>query len=207
MSGTLRERTLAMAGMLQAAYLVRQAARAGRTEETPFAASLASVLATDARNTEEVYGGVHGVRKGLEILSNLLSGRDKERDLEITRYVLAIVHLERKLAKNRELFALLDAGIERAKAQAQHYGVTHDNIVASLAETYTQSISKIPPKIIVSGEHGHLTVPQNAAKVRALLLAVMRSAVLWRQKGGNRLQLMFGRGKTMGMAQALLRED
>jgi high frequency lysogenization protein len=40
--------------------------------------------------------------------------------------------------------------------------------------------------------------------VRTLLLAGLRSAVLWRQLGGGRFDLMFGRKKIMREAEALL---
>ena len=44
-----------------------------------------------------------------------------------------------------------------------------------------------------------------AAKVRATLLAGIRSAVLWRQSGGNRWQLIFGRRKIIEQAGRLLK--
>jgi high frequency lysogenization protein len=57
---------------------------------------------------------------------------------------------------------------------------------------------------MVSGEHGHLNNPAIAAKVRATLLAGIRSAVLWRQLGGRRWQLLFARSKIARAATELL---
>ncbi|GAM56239.1 hypothetical protein JCM19232_5254 [Vibrio ishigakensis] len=42
------------------------------------------------------------------------------------------------------------------------------------------------------------------AKVRALLLAGIRSAVLWRQVGGKRRHLIFSRKKMVEQAEILL---
>ena len=47
--------------------------------------------------------------------------------------------------------------------------------------------------------------PRNAERIRALLLAGIRSATLWRQLGGNRWQLFFSRRKILKDAYALLR--
>ncbi len=206
MSGTPNERVLALAGLLQATLLVRQVARQGNVDAESFRASLESILQTDAATTEDVYGGLAGIRMGLEALTTLFSSATKERDLEVIRYGLAVIHLERKLRKNPAMLKTLEAGIARVKAQTAHFDVNHENVVANVADVYAQTISKLTPRIVVSGEHGYLTAPQNADKVRALLLAAMRSAVLWHQKGGNRLQLILGRSKLMRTAQALLAE-
>jgi len=58
----------------------------------------------------------------------------------------------------------------------------------------------------VNGEQGYLATPLIAAKVRAGLLAGVRSAVLWRQLGGNRWQLLFGRRRIAREAGRLLRQ-
>jgi high frequency lysogenization protein len=76
--------------------------------------------------------------------------------------------------------------------------------LANLAGCYSETISTLSPRIVVLGEHGHLSNPDVANTVRALLLAAIRSAVLWRQCGGNRLQLLFGRRKLIAEAQRLL---
>ncbi|MEK7758734.1 MAG: DUF489 family protein, partial [Pseudomonadota bacterium] len=49
-----------------------------------------------------------------------------------------------------------------------------------------------------------LSNPAIADKVRAALLAGIRSAVLWRQLGGRRWQLLFSRGKLARTAAELL---
>jgi high frequency lysogenization protein len=42
------------------------------------------------------------------------------------------------------------------------------------------------------------------SKVRAALLAGIRSAVLWQQVGGGRLQLMFSRQRLLSEAKTIL---
>ena len=55
-SDPLHDRTLALAGLFQAARLAQTLAREGRADEPAFAASLKSLFSFDAENVAEVYG-------------------------------------------------------------------------------------------------------------------------------------------------------
>ena len=59
------ERTLALAGVFQAARLVRDLARHGRADEQAMAASIGSLFAFEPESTEAVFGNLAGVRLGL----------------------------------------------------------------------------------------------------------------------------------------------
>jgi len=190
--------------MFQAGQLIRQISQEGTADPEPFEASIHSILNVDALTTEAVYSGLQGVAFGLSILKTLFNTTQKQRDLDVARYVFGIIQLDKKLNKNQKMLNTISIGIERAIAQSQLYGVIHENVIANLAGIYTETISNLSPKIIVSGSPNHLTNPKNADKVRALLLALMRSAVLWRQKGGRRWQIILGRGKIMQEANACL---
>lgn len=198
------DQLIALAGMFQAGSLVRQAAREGRVDSDAFEASLGSILKLDAATTEAVYGGVGGVRAGLRILQSLFDPSTKQRDLEIARYVVAIVALEKKLSRDSKRLQSLGEGIDRAKRQCEMFPVTHTNIVAALANIYAETISTLEPRVMVNGEQGHLNNPENANRVRAALLALMRAAVLWRQKGGKRWHLIFSRNRIVKEAKQLL---
>lgn len=60
-------------------------------------------------------------------------------------------------------------------------------------------------RLQIHGEMQFLQNPRNAERIRALLLAGIRSATLWQQLGGNRWQLFFSRRKILNDAYALLR--
>lgn len=205
MSKTLNDRTLALAGAFQAIHLVSQVARRGLVDTLQFEASINSLFVTDPGTTLDVYGdSIQNLREGLIVLRNQLGGDASQRDVELTRYLIALLHLERKLSKRRDLLNIISKGLEKTAKQAEHFSNTHANVIASLADIYVNTISTLTPRIMVSGEHGHLQNPDNANKVRALLLAGMRSAVLWRQSGGNRLQLLFQRHAIRSEAERLL---
>ena len=97
-------------------------------------------------------------------------------------------------------------GIRASKERLQHYPLLHPNILAGMAGLYTDTISTLQPRIMVQGEPLHLQNPENANRVRALLLAGIRSSMLWRQCGGHRFQVIFSRGRQLALAEGLLRE-
>jgi high frequency lysogenization protein len=200
---SMSDATLALAGVFQAAWLVKEIAHRGSVRTELFETSIHSLFETDPPSTEAVFGGRDRLATGLRLLREQLGGGEASRDVETTKYVLAVMHLERKLVRNGRLMERLRVGIERARIQAGHFSFTHDNVVAALADLYVNTVSTLTPRIIVSGQHGHLSNPANANKVRALLLAAMRSAVLWRQNGGSRLQLVFKRRQFAGEAARL----
>ena len=80
------------------------------------------------------------------------------------------------------------------------------NIISNLADNYKNTVSTIKPQIMVAGTEGYLQMPENAEKVRALLLAGIRSAVLWRQCGGSRWQILFQRKAFLAEAMRLRNE-
>lgn len=201
MSTPYTDRTLALAGLFQAARLAQQLAREGRAEPGAFAASIQSLMLIDTPSTEAVYGGLRGVTLGLNLLQSKLTGNTSTNDIEMARYVIAIIHLEGQLRRLPEMQEVIRQGIEAAREQmkffetAENDETVHPRLVEKLADLYTQTISTLSPRIMVNGEHGHLSNPLIAAKVRAVLFAGIRAALLWRQLGGNRWQLLFSRRK------------
>ncbi|HEU5339166.1 MAG TPA: high frequency lysogenization protein HflD [Sulfuricaulis sp.] len=195
------DRTLALAGLFQAARLAQQLAREGRAEPGAFAASIQSLMLIDAPSTDAVYGGARGVTTGLELLRSKLTGNTQANDAELARYVIAMIHLEGQLRRQTDMQEVIRRGIEAAREQMKFFEATendetvHPRLVEKLADLYTQTISTLSPRIMVNGEHGHLSNPSIAAKVRAVLFAGIRAAFLWHQLGGNRWQLLFSRRK------------
>jgi len=209
-AGSFHDQVLALAGIFQSACLVQQLAREGHTDSAALRTSIQSILALDAPDVGTIYGSARGVRLGLELLNTKLTGKTKSADMEMARYVVALVQLESSLRRNPKMLDDIRQGIDTARAQMKFFesdtpadGV-HPLLMEKLAQLYSQTISTLTPRIMVSGEHGHLSNPAIAAKVRAALLAGIRSAVLWRQLGGRRWQLLFSRGKLARTAAELL---
>jgi high frequency lysogenization protein len=198
--------------MFQAARLTQQLARDGRCESAAFGTSIRSIQKINAPGTEEIYGGAAGVALGLHILRDKLTGKTEANDVEIARYVISLIHLANQLRQREPMQEEIRRGIETAESQMKFFEAgeesetVHPKLVEKLAELYAQTISTLSPRIIVNGEQGHLANPQVAAKVRAALLAGIRSAFLWHQLGGSRWQLLFSRKKIADEAARILEE-
>lgn len=201
-----RNRTLALGGLFQAVSLVQTIAYTGKVDAGAFEASLHSLFQIDAKDVEAVFGTEGGVLTGLQQLQRQVQGGKESRDIEIAKYVVSLLYLERKLTADREMLARLREGIEHAAQQAAHFGTQHANVLASLADTYLNTVSTLKPRIMVNGEHVHLSNQINANRIRTLLLAGIRSIVLWRQCGGKRWQLILGQ-KSIGREAAELIAD
>ena len=197
------DQTLALAGVYQAAALVKQNENTGNANSAQVESSLETLFRFDASSVEEVFGNVAGVIHGVTILHKHLSDK-AGRDIEITRYVLSLLMLERTLSGNSGMLEEISKRLKLIESQFDFFSLNHENTYAKLGQLYKDTISTLGPKIMVSGEQPYLSSERNASKVRALLLAGTRSAVLWRQCGGARWQLIFGRKAYLDECEKIL---
>lgn len=205
MSRSLHDQTLALAGVFQAAALVQQIAHSGQCAESSFETCMRSLFATQPETTLDVFGGeLKDLREGLATLSSVLSQQSKQQDIEVLRYALNLINLSSKLRRNNDMLDVIGSRIDQARHTASHFGYSHGNLIANLASIYADTISTFRQRIQVTGEPTILQREENAAKVRALLLAGIRSAILWHQTGGRRWQLIFNRRKVIMTARDLV---
>ena len=212
MQYTVKDRTLALCGIFQAARMVQQIARTGMHEQGAFEASIKSIFTLDSATPEGAYEGIDNIAYGARVLLNQLGPKKPEsvdarsKEIEVTKYVIGVLVLERKLIKREDLLNIITKGVEKATTQLEHFPITHDNVIANLADIYSQTVSTLQPRIMVNGEQNFVSNTSNANKIRALLLAAIRSAVLWRQCGGNRWQMLFQRKVILAETQKIIDE-
>ena len=186
------EQTMALSGIYQAAALVKQIATKGSANSSQVEASLETLFRFDVNNVEEVYGSVSSIGLGIKTLCQHLNDKSS-RDIDITKYVISLIMLERKLSNKKATLEELSNRLDKIESQFNFFTLDHENTIAKIGHLYKDTISTLGPKIIVSGEQLYLGNETNANKVRALLLSGIRSAVLWKQCGGSRWQILFGR--------------
>ena len=204
MDSGLYDRTLALAGVFQAVQLVQRAARFGSANGLHYTRCLQTVFVLDPDTAESVYGGLDGVERGLKLLRDQLGSDVRSRDIELTKYTVQLLYLERRLSKDRAMLLHLRQGIKETVPLARATAVADPQVIARLADLYIRTISTLSPRVLVSGEQQYLSNPVIANQIRALLLAGIRSAVLWHQRGGSRWRLLWERGKLFDSANALL---
>jgi high frequency lysogenization protein len=195
--------TLALAGILQAVSLVRELAQLGKTQTAAFDASIASIFYFDAPDLETVFSGRENLRIGLENLIKLFSSKAAPSQ---TRYLLALISLEKKMARSPKMLELFRHRLLQAQKQVEYFSLTHPTVLANLADLYLTALKTFNFRLVIWGSQRMLSAPMNMEKIRALLLAGLRATVLWRQMGGSRWQLIFYRSQIKAMAEKILTE-
>ena len=211
MSRAHDEQAIALAAMFQAASLVDQIANRGMVTQNSLETSIYSLFVTTPNLTEDVFGGVNEVvynlSTGFKALSDVVEKKKDVKNNNVTNYVLSMIMLEQKLSKNNVMLNTVGERIDSIKEKVTYFNpdiesplnnptaYTHPGMIANIASLYQDTISTFSFRIQVSGDPRHLQNSENAARIRALLLAGIRAAMLWRQVGGKRWHLLFFRSR------------
>lgn len=205
MANDLKGQTIALAAMFQFSACVEQLAKTGHVNQKDFEVSVNSLFNQNPADTLEIYGGIEPLATGLSFLIANLS-RSPERSSDCIRYVMGILHLQKQLSKKPSMLNMIANRLNKSRLQVEHFSIIHENVIAGLADVYTDTISTFNFRIQVTGEYQFLQQTRIANQIRTLLFAGVRSAVLWRQLGGNRLKAIYQRTAILEVARSLQKE-
>ncbi len=201
------QKTIALAGIIQAAALVKELANNNRTSENYFETSIASIFKINSTSVEDVFNGrtddVPELALGLKELHQLLEQKFAPGK-ELIRYSLEIIALQRRLERNPKIASIISERIEKLTPQLASCSVTDQSVITALATIYKENLSNLGRSIQVTGNRLYLENPYNVHKIRALLLAGVRAAMLWQQVGGKRWYIVFQRDAIRSTARELL---
>lgn len=202
MSFSFDERVLALAGIAQSLQQVRRIAETGHSDTTIVHTAMDSLLRIDAPDPAAVYGHARQLDTGLRLLRDYF--RNQGKDDLLPRLALAVMQLERRFVRDARATAKVQAGIRRNAGLVNERGDSaHPDVLAAMGALYADTISQLKPRIMVQGNPHYLGQAGVVAEIRALLLAAVRSAVLWRQLGGSYWDFLFSR---KNMLEALERQ-
>jgi high frequency lysogenization protein len=200
----MKDRNLALAGVFQATELVRQAASHGTWSGYAATSCLNSLFVLEADSAPDVYGNTERMRLGVETMLAVLQGENRYSDA--LRYAVGLLQIERKFRRSARLQEEIGSRLLEISAMGseleQHE--REDLQAREISGLYSETISRLSPRIVVSGKPQYLKNQRTVDWVRALLLAGLRSATLWSQLGGGRLELMLGRKNIIRDAQSFL---
>jgi high frequency lysogenization protein len=201
-----QEQLTALGAVFQAAVLVDRIAKTGQIAEGDLRCMLGSLMVIDPRDTLDVFGGNDlYLRDGYRALASALERDPNSLQREPLRYALSMLGLERQLGKREDMLAVIGKRLPQIQNQVEHFGLVHENVIAASGALYQDTLSTLRQRIQVQGDMRHLQQPSNASKIRALLLAGIRCARLWRQLGGHRWQLVISRRKLLRELYPMLR--
>ena len=199
-----QEQVIALAGLFQAMDAVENIACQGSCDIQTLETALSSLFVANPNNTLEVFGNLSQLKPGLTKVHDLLNKSNTDKRLNAVRYALAIIHLESKLNKQQDMLSTIGQRLERAESQVQHFNLLHENVLESIAAIYLDTISTFQLRVQINGNEQFLSMHQNVAKIRSLLLSGIRAATLWRQVGGHRWHFIFKRAALTKQATFLL---
>lgn len=209
---------IALAGIAQSAQLVRDLATSGVLQQDAAIATINSLLTLNPASIADIYPNVSHLSLGLRSLQAIFSNERLQQHVDVIRYTLGILVLRNKLMSNARMQDQLRSGLrlidpiglpalvyqdESAKESEQ---LRTERTFEQLARLYQDTISTLSYRIQVQGNIEHLKNDQNAIRIRALLLAGIRSAVLWHQLGGRRWKLVFYRKRIHNTAATIRRK-
>ncbi len=200
----MRDQTIALAGVYQAATMAHELANSGAIrDQKSWDVSLNSLYKLNAQTTEDVFdNNIAGLALGC---NSLIKSFNKDSYyLNVIKYTITLLTLAGKLPSRPEMMDTIDKGLQDSRVLHTLDDPLNAAVVAKMAQIYSKTISQMQPRVIVAGQPFHLKDQGITEKIRAVLLAGIRSAVLWKQVGGSQLQLLFKRKVYIQEAKYLL---
>lgn len=195
---------LTLAAMAQVIDQVQKVAWKGQMDDAEAMPLINSVFKFNTDSVIELYSGTASLSSGLRTLRAQLDSNNPKKNAEFGRYMANLFTIQKQFSNNKEIQETLSSRIEHTKRLLDYEDLLSSNVIASLADCYSQSISNLALRIQVHGDPQILQSKANQDKIRALLLAGVRAAVLWRQVGGKKRQFLFNRKKLVDTTQKLL---
>jgi len=199
----MQQRILPLAGLVQSLRQIRRIAETGQAEASVLNTALTSIFQLEADSIAAIYGGLSALRPGLLLLRDYLTNQGQ--DPQLPKLALSVLQLERRFSADKKMDQKVHQGIMTARHLAERYAsITHPEVMTSLGGLYADTISHLRPRVMVQGNPHYLGQAPLVAEIRAILLAALRSAVLWRQLDGSYWDLAFRRRAMHEAIQAQL---
>ncbi len=183
---------MALAGLFQCCALVDQLAKTGSIPDEQLEACLESLF-IDSLNPYDVLGSSTALSGGIQTMQNMLTIENTAPQANTVRYAVGAVKLAGKLRGSSAMLHDIGERLEKTQRMRAHFTITHENIITNLAEIYVDTIGSFPYRIQVNGFQANLEQKVVAAKIRCLLFAAIRFAILWHRNGGRKRHLVFNR--------------
>jgi len=187
--------TISLAAIYQSCYIVKKVAWHGEFDENHLTILINSLFINNPTSMNDIYTDTKKLSVGLNSLKNQLTGINK--DHEIYNYFSSLLNLSRSLEKNVKVITNIQEGLSLLKDSFSNNQINIDDKSTKIANLYMSTLSKIEPRIIVSGDNKYLKNPMIASKIRTSLFTGLRSVFLWKEFGGSKIKNFFFKSKIL----------
>lgn len=213
--------TIALSAVVQSAALVAKLAVHGNASQTELLASVNPLLVLNPKTEHDVYPNLGHLNLGLRALCDTFRQIRAPENADLVRYTLGMLLLSNKLDADTSMQDKIRHRIQTVQplqlipenatpwrtgeAEKSDEQLRQEQTFEQLAALYQDTISTLPHRIQVQGQMDYLQNEYVANRVRSLLLAGIRSAILWRQLGGSRWRLVVYRKRVQDTASSIRR--
>ncbi len=191
----IKEQIYALAGLHQACLIVSNLAWRGEYENKDFDALINCIIDTESTTIENIFISQNYLEKGFEHLKKQIIDDIFTRSSETRRYISSLEALVNKVDESEEVIS--DIGKSIDKLDPTFGTFTYDEKTKIISDIYQTTLSKIEPRIVVSGKNEYLTKHDVSSRIRTALFAGVRCVYLYQQYGGNKIKFfLFKRSYT-----------
>lgn len=204
------QQNVALAAVAQCADAVRRLALDGSAPDDDMAVCVDALLVLDPKNMDAVFPDLRGIRSGLLALAAIFGDARIQKNADVLRYTLGMLTLRKRLDADPAMGRLMRnrlRGMAPFERPADRDGDPEraERLFERVALLYMETISTLSYRIQVQGRAGALKSDRIVNRIRTMLLAGIRAAVLWHQLGGRRWRLLVHRRRVGETARDLRR--
>lgn len=188
-----KNQIIALSGIFQSCYLVSNLSKHGLITEQNLKNNIQVLFNQNTENILDIYGSIESLHDGIDSIKNLIESEHREKFSETLRYAIGVMHLAKKLQKDKRMLMMIKKRLEVTAKQIEHFSIAHPNVIASISKIYQDSFGKFFFRINVNGNFEYLKQDQIIYKIRCLLFSGVRSAMLFHQMGGRRYKLILNK--------------
>lgn len=182
----IKEQIYALAGLHQACLVVSNLAWRGEYENKDFDALINCIIDTKSTTIENIFISQNYIEKGLKHLKKQIIDDIFTRSSETRRYISSLEALVNKVGKSEEMISDIGKSIDKLDSTFNTF--TYDEKTKIISDIYQTTLSKIEPRIVVSGKNEYLTKHDISSRIRTALFAGVRCVYLYQQYGGNKIK-------------------
>lgn len=182
---------MALGAATQCTVLIHELATKGQVDEKQLAACLDPLFVLNPDSVADIYPDPVHFSNGINTLQQVFESQGLKQNAEAARYLLGVMVLQKKFLKYSEMQNTIGKRLEYIGDSRRDGSLQplSDQEFAEISRVYQDTLSNLTYRIHVGGNPDYLRQPEVANRIRALLLAAIRSSVLWHQLGGRRWHL------------------
>ena len=186
---------IALCAVAQCAALVHELALGKEIRQSQLASAINPLLILNPESVEQVYPNLESLTLGFSTLQSILGSNRLKQNSQIRRYITEILILRKTLSKNMIMQSVVRAGLSNLEPirpslidcmQTNQQEINEQNYTfEEISSLYRKTLSTLKHRIKVAGKVQFLKNEIVSNKIRGLLFAGVRSAVLWHQLDGR----------------------